>query len=529
MILEKKDYKAFSKTEKITKFNTKYTFNVPAFGRWFMKTTYYKKGRKVKVTNYKMVGVAADSYNIVPLNATTPVLIYSLKSFYDTGILKDSKNHTIPSIITLSRPNQYNWKKMPSNFYANPLLTSAENSRMLHSGSKYTKLAAYIKQLKQINKKSDFNFYLNDYNLPLTLGQLVYETRLNPSHYKLTFITDGSATYEMFKSTYGKMKNANSMHEKLIKNFLYFRNSLRDGGHYGRRSGEYRYDNLKYGKLNKYVYAAMDAERAAGVDCQWWVIRKNTDTFDIQDTAFQKKFVDDARVSNNYINGLLTKVKEAGKEKNFKTLYKFDDSAFRKTRSRKKKIMVILGTSKKMEDQYPIFEYIKFTQAHYGKKFEYYYKGHPGYISENNPARVKQFKNLGMKILDSSIAAELFAFYNPDIHLAGYESSTFMSVGSKKTNAGIYNKVKAIAYKGSGEGALGKLDYASKIDFFMSDLSINKPDEKVKKLLNKNGHKYYLVEFNKTESDSKIAIWDANTSTATYYDLVNGVYKKVNK
>ncbi|MDY2959877.1 MAG: hypothetical protein SOR72_03650 [Hornefia sp.] len=314
----------------------------------------------------------------------------------------------------------------------------------------------------------------------------------------------------------------------MIKEFEKWRKDLRSGKRKAYDEKKKEFTKFKFGdRLGEYDYAILESERKAGVDCQWWLVRKSADTLVTKDLDFQKKILADTQVTSNYINGLLGKVQEVNKTKEFKTLYNFDDKEFKKTRSRNKKIMVILGTSKLNEDKFPIDNYINFTKSFYGKGYEYYYKGHPGYITERIPERMKKFNKMGLKVLDSSIAAELFAFYNPDIHLSGYESSTYMSVGTKETNGGIFNKSKSVAYKGVDESGKEKLDYADKVAFFMTDMRITPPSEEIKALVKEKEHHNYLVEFNTSEDDKNIAIYDADNNKITYFKYSNNSYTEV--
>ncbi len=505
-----------SKTVKLSDIaDTSFKIKLPSYGKFKISASFYKNGKNVLDVDTKTVGVVAEKYNIVPMNASTPVLMYSLK-FWD--ISQNSDGSPIPSIVTLSRYNQYDWNKLPENLYANPLLTKKENasSGVSWLKVKLARMKYYVKELYELNPDSKFVFYVNDYNLRQSLPQVAYENKLPQDSYAVRILTDGSASYNIFQNAYGNESNAQAKHDKLVASYKKFRDKVYS-------KGAQDYTKLEYGNIRNYTYAILDVEK----DAEWWVVRKSTDTFGIKDSSFQSKVLSDSRVTSNYINNLLANVQSKGKEDEFKKLYKFDDSAFKATRKKGKKIMMILGTAKSVEgspsdakdvilkEKQPVSDYARFVMAYYGDKYEYYYKGHPGYITESYPTRVKEMNSLGMQILDSSIAAELFAFYNPDIHMSGYTSSTFQNVGSKEADCGLFNITKDSAHV-----ATGVKDYADTMDFFMSNLTTtpNAADEKLKEIINKSykGHRLFLVEF-QNNSKYDIALWDSTTSIITFY------------
>ena len=154
----------------------------------------------------------------------------------------------------------------------------------------------------------------------------------------------------------------------------------------------------------------------------------------------------DTRVSSNYINNLLKAVQaDPAKEKIFKELYNFDDSAIKDSIARGKKPMMFLGTSKAGETNDPVDPFIRFTKFYYGDGYEYFYKGHPGFITEADPERMARMEGLGCTVLDSSIAAELFLYYNPELYMSGYQTSTFQNAGAAEMKCGLYNIRKAEA------------------------------------------------------------------------------------
>ena len=64
----------------------------------------------------------------------------------------------------------------------------------------------------------------------------------------------------------------------------------------------------------------------------------------------------------------------------------------------------------------------------YGDDYLYYYKGHPNTPAGMYPQKQEQLDRLGLTDVDSSVAAELILFFNPEIGLSGYVSSTYLSL-----------------------------------------------------------------------------------------------------
>ncbi len=276
-------------------------------------------------------------------------------------------------------------------------------------------------------------------------------------------------------------------------------------------------------------------------------MRKSGDTFGLTDTAFQAKVLADTRITNSYINGLLSTVQGNGSEDAFKALYKFEDDAFNATRAKGKKNMMILGTSKTLEDKYPVTDYVRFMIAEMGDEYEFYYKGHPGNYMANSEENVAKYEAMGIQMLDPSIAAELFLFYNDDIYLCGYESSLYNNASNEKSeeqDVGLFRRTLQTA---KVDPAL--TSYADYMDFTISDMMDNSDNftyaydeewdaarpgmadakaeaialrDKVKAILptreTKDGN--YLVQYNnngtKKVSEYDYAIWNSDKARIRY-------------
>ena len=419
-----------------------FEFDLPYFGVWQISAVFTKDGAEVGSATGG-VGLTADEYNIVLGGATTDVLVESLNFFIGTAV-----NNQVPTIVSLARFKQYNWEALPENMYRNPLLTAEENVSEAAgwAGVKVPAMAAYVKMLHELDGASKFNFYISDFQLG-DLPKVVYSNNLPAANYTLTLVTDGSATYSCFKHTYDNVEDAQAVHDQRVAEFQAFKDGT------GKLSES----------INYYAYAILDVEAASSA--RWMVVRRSTDTFGVQDKDFQAKVLADSRISNNYINSLLSNADKAGKSDEFKALYNFDDSEFAKAREEGKKLMMMLGTAWNLENTYPPLEYMQFVTAFYGDEFAYFYKGHPGNYESNSPENTALYKTINVGMLEPSIAAELFSFFNPDICVSGYESSYFQNTGEASQDFALFRRTKDVAY---AEGNVGV--YADKMDLFISDM-----------------------------------------------------------
>lgn len=495
----------------LKKYNKKgRVFTLPYYGKYTVKGYLYKGNKRVETLKDRTLKVKASEYNIVELRTTTPVLITTLKFLGDDSYTTGAKGQSIPTMICLGRDQQYNWDKLPDNWYRDPMEYKATSI-----AKRIRAMEAYVKMLHEISPSAVFHIYCCDYHLH-ELAAISYGAGISEDKYTLTMVTDGSASYTWFRNAYTNHNEADAyaQHEKLVSEYLKYRKAAKKGKSYAMA-----YDNDKSRPFRSYAYAVLDGETKCGVKAEWWVVRKSADTFDIEDVPFQTDVLNDTRISSNYINGLLSKLQASPNEKVFKVLYNFDDSAIKNAIKNGKKPMMILGTSRSVENKNPVAPFIRFTKFFYGDEYAYFYKGHPGYITEDYPERMEEMKNLGLTVLDSSIAAELFQYYNPGLYMSGYTTSTFQNVGDASSDCGLFNIQK--------EAALSDVVYAKDMDFFMTNIK-KVDDDAVYELITNKKHSNFLVEFSDEvieKTGNEIAIWDDTDGTCRYfYKDGNGNY-----
>ena len=467
------------------------------YGKWSVTVRFLKEGSEVHKNEAVTAGIIADSYNISPVSATLPVTFFSLNLWGDNSIRNKG-----PVILMMERPSAYDWGHLPEGVYGIPYMTKEEVSYQPGSFSEAGKhfkaieqvMVDYVKDLMELDPTSFIHLYCVDVYCEL-IPKILYANQIPEDQYDITMMSDGSFTFAQFTSIYST-ENPAARDAQLVSEW--------------NAAKAYAYENgaidpsFTHNKCKDYIWAIAEAEP----NLQYWVTRKDLFKTETDENAFGRAAQASSKLVQVNINGLLTsniKVSEQNTTE-FKGLYNFNDSYFEEAKNQGKDAMVFLGTRVNTE---PNFEsYAKFVMTYYGDNYVYYYKGHPGTPTDLFPEKIDQLDRLGVTDVDSSVAAELILFFNPEIYLSGYASSTYQSVpvGMGK---GMFNMTKAT----------GTADpqYVN-MEFWMSRVT-DGADEKVKALCI-DGNESYLVEFNDTVTAEKgydIAIWDATIPEIRYY------------
>lgn len=456
------------------------------YGRFQVIIKYKKNGNIVGITQQEQ-GIVASEYNLAPLSATFPVVYFSL-SIWDINISAET-GKKIPTIVMLDRPSAYNWDNLPADVYGMPFLTKAEMKKT----SNFTSYIYYVKDLYELNPNSKFNLYINDITCSY-IHDIIYGNRIPEGQYTITMLSDGSATFNIMNSTYN-VSNPEKKHEELIKTWntakaAAYKNGQKDPGW-----GWHTHWDCMYAVL------------ASEPNTKWWVARNNLFTSG-DNNVFAEKIKEDVIVKN--VNTLLNNLSSKGETTvtEFKNLYNFNDGYFNEAQEQGKKSMMILGTYVYNEKNFS--DYARLTQLYYGDEYLYYYKGHPNTPTGLYPEKQVELEGLGIGDIDSNVAAELILFFNPEIRLSGYGTSTF-NTASNDMACGLYNMTKDAALAASG------VEYGG-IDWFASAIGAN-TNEKIKVLCPTNDT-CYLVEFSDELLDSgeyNFAIFNATNGSLKYY------------
>lgn len=167
--------------------------NVGTYGPFTAKVEYLR-GDHVVGTTVQEFGVTASEYNLAPLSATFPVVLYSI-SYWD--YTTSSTGASVPSIVMLDRPSAFNWDALPSGMYAMPFMTT----EAIKSSSNYTAFADYVKELKRLKPDSKFNLFINDITCSL-IHSIIYANQIPQDNYKIYLLSDGTATYNFMNEAF---------------------------------------------------------------------------------------------------------------------------------------------------------------------------------------------------------------------------------------------------------------------------------------------------------------------------------------
>lgn len=470
----------------LEKGKTDYSFTYPTYGK-FNAEIEFKKGDTAVCTVSSPVGIIAEEYNLAPLNASFPVAYFSL-AIQDAST--NDNDEPVPGFVFLERDDAFDWDALAENVYALPYATEAQ----LHDGRQYfhqlqSIMADFVKDLFEISPKAKFNLYTVD-NYCENMLMILNANNIPEEQYHVYLLSDGAGSYSIFNDTYNTT-NASSVYSdmaaewKRVKNLVetkhQFTNDmlekyLDEGGH-------------DYQIFRRYAYVIAKEES----NVEWWLARVN-DTLQIPDAEFLAEVKAQAGDPNGCIkvksmNAMLNDLKSKGEASvnAFKKMYKFNNSMFSEAQKQNKKVMLILGTLIDLEENFE--DYVKFVKAYYGDNYIYYYKGHPATPTALSAAKTAQLSKLNLTDVESSVPAELIMFFNPDIYLCGYQSSTFLSVTNDDKACALFNANKSVtdAYAKSMDSFVSKIDLQNDYYKAYSDYCTD------------SSKTYYLVEYNNTD------------------------------
>lgn len=470
-----------------------FTCDLSDYGKWSITARFYQGKKKVRTNKAVSLGIVADEYIIAPLGGTLPGTMFTT-SLWGNGTIRGTGEERIPVIVRLTRAHQWDWKKLPDGVYAVPYLTAKQNATRVslnsYKSAAIAPIKAYIKDLRKLNKDSVFHLYVNDYTAHL-VHNLLYANKIPEDRYTITFLSDG--------------KDPAAQHQKLVEQWNKAKaKSYKDGK-----------PHLSGTKGRKAIYAGVDVEPSA----KWWLGRPALLNPKAETGTFAHAAQTSPKVVAVNLGNKLTALRNAGDQavSEFKRVYRFNDAYFADAVKSDKKVMLFLGTTLVNNVEQNFADYAGFAVKYYGKKYGYYYKGHPASPTENYPSKQKELKKLGLTDVQASVPAELILFFNPDISMAGYDSTTWASVPD--INPDIAEGLFGL----SKEAAAAKAAYyPGIIKWYMTP----KPNSGPAKDLPGD----FLVEFGDQVAAEKgydIAMWRSSKKTITYYKLVDGSYTKV--
>ncbi len=389
--------------------------------------------------------VWADEYNFASLNATFPVVYFTLELFSMEGDSKASfeaaneagKNiqfiKNLPTFVSLERAAAYNWTELPEKVHPLPNAT-LEDSTTGEFHKMNRAIADYIKELHEINPESRFNLYCVD-NYPELILKFFTAQGIDDDHFTATMISDGTASVSSFGELFAGAEDAEAKYNETKTVWETIKAKAAAGDPTYLDDVPYSPDGT-YSILRRYAITIASLQD----NVKWWCSRDNFT--DATDSHFMKDLISQmngTKIEYFGINDMLANL-PAEDQAALKALFHFDGEMFARSEQEGKKSLVIIGTSWANEGN--LAGYVKLLQAEFGDEYVVYYKGHPKYPTGLNQEKIDIFETHSVYDIDASIAAELILFYCPDIYLTGFASTTFKSVKEGKFLA-MFDKTKA--------------------------------------------------------------------------------------
>lgn len=495
----------------------KTSLKFPAYGKWSVKTEFYKGSKKVYTTKNVTLGITAEEYNLASLCGTFPVT-YATLNLWD--ITKNTSGDPIPTFMVLERPYSYDWNELPENVYEVPYIKNPNHTKIESIAPRTAnEMSAYVKDLYSLDKNAKFHLYSVDI-YSYSILALFYKNRIPEDNFKVTMLSDGTGSYWPFNSIFN-VENPQDRYNEMKQTWENLKKEANDTQKIPDLSKIPYTNGASTTGLIYYPYVIAKEE-----GYEWWVAR--TDAFNIQNADM---LADVRKVATRVnINDLLNAIKAKGirTELEFKALYNFNDSYFEKAEKENKKVMLFLGTTVGNTVNTPgkeqdFKDYARFAMAYYGDKYVYYYKGHPATPTDLYKWKQDELKSLDVIDIESAMAAELILYFYPNAYLSGYNTSVFENTSDVDKKCGLFNCTKANS---------SSYVYGKDMDYYCSKITASS-DDAIKKLCSgasSDFKGFYLIEFNDNVSNSfNIAIWNANNSTISYYKKDGNSYKFVKR
>ena len=463
------------------------------YGRHNVSVTVVGEDGKIEQVNQE-VSLFCDEYVIAPISGSMPQLYFTL---YMNEITND---YRIPAFVWLTRPDSWNWDKLPSNVY--PMPTVELDEVLTHNN--YDKMVevtdAYIEELYSVNPDSKFKLYINDFNMYL-YPKLMAANGIPEENYEVFLLSDGGSSYREFNRAFNsddKNFDADVKYAEMAEKLDLLLDEVREIKDYN-----WIYDfTVDTNEIRQYAYVAAKEKD----NVEWWVLRPR---------ANQTFFSPDEEFLNNAVTADVTTRPEESEnpvivERNFATplnlmndeqrvalkeFYNFKDEMFSEAVAQGKMVMMFLGSWADEINEPDFHAYVKFMKNYFGDGFVYYYKGHPSTPTSNHPTKQAELSALGLVDVESSINAELILFFYPDVYMCGYNSSTFMSAHKDEMACAIFGM----------RAEECREDYKSRVGLFVSKIT----DFTEFPECEGSSHEYFLIEYNRIPSEYEYSIYDA--------------------
>ena len=387
------------------------------YGLWTVEIKYCR-GDKVVGKEIRNVKIEASEYNIAYLSATLPAEIFLINLWNITS-------EKCPTIVGLERV-LFDYKALPANVYPFPLAKEEELNTAYKGFYSYSqRLVSYINMLYQMNPDVKFNLYLCDHQAFYTLA-LMYSNGIPEKNFSVFLLSDGTGSYDGFNYVFGKpdgIKTYNAMRDT----WALSKQMAKESGvqHWKEEnfiscgnpavSQTQKSDSHMIELSNRLAYAYVITR--ANQNFTW--LLHNPALLDAGDpTHFP---LTDSIKKIDFIAGIRSLAQH--KEELIKLLG-IDYSVFETSYTAGKKICMLFGSYPPADAD---IQYVDATIGKFGNEYDYYFKEHPRTVV--NPEREKAMEERGIVFLDPKLPTEIYMMIDPDICLAGYLSSAFLSIG----------------------------------------------------------------------------------------------------
>ena len=410
----------YLKKEYVIENNDEIEVEFDNYGSWILEIQYCK-GNSVVAKENRTINVEAPEYNIAYLSASLPVEIFLINMWDITSTKR-------PTIVSLERL-LFDYNALPENVFPFPLATEEElNTANTGFFSYAQRLVSYIGNLYKMNPEAKFHLYLCDHHAYFSLAFL-YANRIPEKNFTVHLLSDGTGSYEAFNYIFGN-KNAEQTYNAMKAAWeLSKQEAFRTGIQRWRkesfvRCGEpsvaqtQKSDCLMIELSNRLAYAYVMTRENTNFE---WILH-NPDLLDVGDRTHFPLVKSIKKI--DFVAGI--KSLEKHKEELIR-IVGLDYSVFKKSFEVGKKICLACGPYSSSDVE---IKYLDTTINYFGDSFDYYFKEHPR--ARVCSERKKELDGLGIVSIDSKVPTELYMMINPNICLAGYLSSTFLSIGLLK-------------------------------------------------------------------------------------------------
>ena len=387
------------------------------YGLWTVEIRYCRNDRAV-AKEVRTVKVEASEYNIAYLSATLPAEIFLIN-------LWDITAADCPTVVGLERV-LFDYNALPGNVYPFPLAKEEELTTAYKGFYSYSqRLVSYISMLYKMNHQARFNLYLCDHQAFYTLA-LMYSNGIPEENFSVFLLSDGTGSYEGFSyvfgnpdgiKTYNAMKDTWNMAKQMAKESSVQRwkkeNFISCGNPAVSQTQKSECHMIELSNRLAYAYVITRESRNFT-----WILH-NPEMLDAGDRALFPLAGSIKKI--DFISGIRSLEQHRDE---LVRLLGLDCEVFKHSFSVGRKICMLFGSYPPSEDDK---KYAEATIGLFGNKYEYYFKEHPRTVV--SPERKKAAEERGIRFLDPKIPTEIYMMIDPEICLAGYLSSAFLSIG----------------------------------------------------------------------------------------------------